>query len=284
MLVKLSIGMWSASKTDKEVSSEVIANKKAMKSAGVFRKHLVSKNALKEIQKIATAARQSHYVLTLPWNDDGARIIPTESYDHYAKTMRDYRRSMEEAVDAFLENYHDYIKNAKDELGDMFNPDDYPDPDDIRSKFFFDVEPTQIPASKDFRAKVSDKEVAAITKDIERRTKARLDSAMKDVWRRIADNTAKMVDRLENYVPAGVKITGPEYVFRDSLVENIRDLADTLPALNIKDDPNLTKIHESIVKNLCKYDAEDLRIDDAVRRKTAKRAKAIHDKVSKYLA
>lgn len=283
LLVTLTMGQWSASKSDKEVSLEVTQKKKARSDSGTFRKQLISRKALKKIGQVRTAARTSHNTLTLPWNDDGSRIITTESYQHYAKVMRDYRIAMQNAVTEFLEGYDDLVKQARQDLGDMFNREDYPDKGTIASKFYFDVEPKPIPVSTDFRAKVSNAEAKAIAKDIEQRTKARLDAAMQDVWSRIATVTEKMITKLEEYTPR-VGLHDAEGVFRDSLVENVRDLANLLPSLNITGDPALKKVQKDLLDNLCKFNAEDLRTDAKARSLTAKKAKDIHKKVSAYLA
>lgn len=283
MLVRLSMSAWSARITDKQVSIEVIETKQATSGAGKFRKNLLNKDALKDINKIRGAARTAHNTLTLPWKDDGTRIITTETYDHYAKTMRDYRKKLTEAVDAFLESYDDHVKAAKDTLGKLFNKDDYPSIEEVRRQYDFDVETSSVPSSYDFRAKVSNKEAAAIAKDIERRATARLEQAMKDVWQRIATVTERMANRLEEYTPRE-GLHDAEGVFRNSLVENVRELADLLPALNISNDPELVKIQKQMIDNLCAYDAQELREDDAARRKTAKKAKQILEKVSKYIA
>lgn len=283
LLVRLGISTWSAKKTDKEVSREVTESKHAQADRGTFRKGLISRSALKKIQKVESAARSTHRTLTLPWNDDGARIITTEGYQHYSKVMRDYRVAMQDAVDEFLEGYPDLIKQAKTDLGDLFNPEDYPPVEDIRRKFSFDVEPITIPVARDFRAKVSNAEAKAIAKDIERRTSARLDAAIKDVWQRIAEVTEKMFKKLEDYKPR-VGLHQSEGTFKDTLVENIRSLAELMPSLNINDDAEIKKVHAEILEQLCHYDAEDLREDEKARRRTAKSAKRIYDKVSKYLS
>lgn len=283
LLVKLSISAWSARKTDKEISREITESKNARSDRGTFSKILISREALKKIQKVESAARDSHRTLTLPWNDDGSRIITTEGYQHYSKVMRDYRTTMQEAVDDFLNGYDELVQKAKSDLGSMFNADDYPSIGEIRAKFNFQVEPTQIPMSRDFRAKVTNAEAKAIAKDIEARTNSRIDTAIKDIWQRIADVTEKMFTRLEEFKPRE-GLHRAESTFKDTLVENIRSLTEIMPSLNINSDPEITRIHKEMVEHLCHYDAEDLRDDVGARKRTAKSAKKIYDKVSKYLA
>lgn len=283
LLVTLTMGQWSASKADREVSKEVTDLKGARSDSGTFRKQLISRTALKKISQVCTAARTSHNTLTLPWNDDGSRIITTETYQHYSKVMRDYRVAMQNAVDEFLEGYDDLVKQAKKDLGKLFKQEDYPDKSVIASKFYFDVEPKHIPVSKDFRAKVSNAEAKAIAKDIEQRTQARLNEAMKDIWQRIAKVTERMYTKLDEYTPR-VGLRDSEGVFRDSLVENIKELAELLPSLNVTGDPAVTKFQKDLLDNLCKYEPKELREDAKARAQTSKKAKEIYNKVSAYLA
>lgn len=283
LLVKLSITAWSARKTDDEVSREVTENKHAREGAGKFRKQLIGKEALAKINKLASAARTSHYAMTMPWNDDGARIITTEGYQAYTKTMRQYRMDIEQAVSEFITEYNGHVKQAQQDLGKLFKKDDYPSVDEIKGKFSFDFEPAPIPMAHDFRAKVSDADVKTITKDIERRLQERINTAMKDVWERIAKVTKHMSEKLDEYVPNN-SMKGAEGVFRDSLVENIRELVKILPSLNLSNDPKLDAVYKDMVDSLCQYDAAELRTDERARRKTSRKAKAIYDKVSKYLA
>lgn len=282
LLVKLSIGRWSGQKTDANVTNEVAERHKADKASGKYRKRLVTKTALKEIDSIAGAARSAHNMLTLPWTDDGARVITTESYEHYSKVMRDFRDKMQAAVDEFIKTYDDHVIDAKEALGTMFDPDDYPPRNVVKSKFTFDVEPSPIPMKGDFRAKVSNEEAAIIAKDIEARSKMRLEHAMRDVWERVADVTEKMVDRLSAYKPKE-GLHRAENTFRDSLVYNVEELARVLPSLNITNDPKLDELQKELLNKLCHYDPQQLREDSNARAQTAKEAKAILKKVGKFL-
>ncbi len=282
LLVKLTISNWTASKTDKEVTDEVIEDQNAHAGAGRFTKKLFGKDALKQISKAVGQARIAHRTLTLPWEDNGFRIITTDGYQNYSKIMRRSRQVMEENVISFIEGYGDFVKQAREELGKMFKADDYPTAAEAKLKFNFDVEPMPIPTSQDFRAKVSDSEAKAIAKDIERRQKARLDAAMKDVWERVADATGKMAEKLSGYEPK-VGLKSAEGVFKASLVDNVRNLAELLPSLNVNNDPELRRIHKMIMESLVEFDSDELKGDVKKRQATAKAAKQIYAKVSKYL-
>jgi len=76
MLCSLSISMWSARKHDPDASQEIAVRHGAQTDAGRYHKVLLPKEALAEIQKIVSDARQEHYFITLPWDDNGYRVLP----------------------------------------------------------------------------------------------------------------------------------------------------------------------------------------------------------------
>ena len=60
MLCSLSISMWSARKHDPEASQEIAQRHGAQADAGRYHKVLLPKEALAEVQKIVSDARQEH--------------------------------------------------------------------------------------------------------------------------------------------------------------------------------------------------------------------------------
>jgi hypothetical protein len=105
---------------------------------------------------------------------------------------------------------------------------------------------------------------------------------MKTTGRQIIETVGHMADKLKEYKNGGDD--SPRKFFLDSLVENVRELADLLPAFNLTDDPKLTGITKRIAKELCAEDAKSLRKNDAARVAVAKSADEIVKEVSKFLA
>jgi hypothetical protein len=68
MLCSLSISTWSARKHDRDASEEIAVRHGAQTDSGRYHKLLVPKEALAEVQKIVSEARQEHYFMTLPWD------------------------------------------------------------------------------------------------------------------------------------------------------------------------------------------------------------------------
>lgn len=283
MLVSLHISSWSGMQVDREVTDAVNSDFKAdLKKAGRYNKRLVDSTFLEGISSAHSKARAAHKLLTLPWEDDGTRVLANVGYINYTSVMKDCRLKAEAAVKEFLADISPAINEAKVRLGDMFNADDYPDADVLKQKFGFDVEIKPMPEGKDFRAKLSEDAVKAIVKDIERRSDQRLEAAMKDVFARVQDVVGKMSERLREYQPGanGKKASG---IIRDTLVYNINELADLMPALNVTGDPRIDELAAALKADLVEHSPEILRADAKVRQATISKADKLLKKVKLYM-
>jgi hypothetical protein len=282
MLATLHISAWSGMAIDQEVTDATNEDFKAAKDAGRYNKRLVATKFLQGISSAHSNARKVHRLLTLPWEDDGTRVLATAGYITYTSKMKECRLKAEAEVKLLKGERDNIIRDGKIRLGDMFNPDDYPDIDEMIDKFDFDVEIKNMPDSGDFRAQLSDEHTKAIVKDIERRSNQRLEKAMNDIFLRVEDAVQKMSEKLRDYQPAkdGKKADG---VIRDSLVYNINELADFLPLLNVTNDPRITQLQAQLRSELVEHSPEILRADAKVRAQTISKADKILKKVQSYM-
>ena len=282
MLASLRITQWTARKIDKKVTHETNSAHGASADAGRYNKALLAKDALASMLAISNAARTEHYAKTLPWLDDGARILPAMIYQDYANKMREYRESFEKAVAGFVSDYPSFVNDARNRLNGMFNESDYPTAQSIAAKFSFGVGLQQIPEANDFRVDVGNEQARAIKADIEARAMEALQNATNDAWKRIAETVGHMSAKLSEFKPASrtEKAIG---IFRDSLVENVKELVGILPAFNLSNDARLTDICNRMQQDLCSYDADDLRNSDLLREKVKAQAQAILSDVSEIM-
>ena len=92
MLVDLNIAIYSGRKQDKTTQGEVTAAKgsASKKAASVYKNLFAECKELDAITKFQARARAEHYKLTMPWNDHGARLLPTAALQDYKKSMNRY--------------------------------------------------------------------------------------------------------------------------------------------------------------------------------------------------
>lgn len=282
VICRLSIRQWGGEKTDKTVSEDVAVQKAASVDAGRYVKKLFAGcQTLKEIRKVAGKARNVNKYQTLPYLN-GMDLLPVTNFDTHSDMIGDYKTIFEQLVDEFLSEY-DKLRDAQQlRLGDMFDADEYPTVDFLRTRFTFDVTYEPLPDNNSFDKMLgsADLEKALIdTANAEMQT--RIDEAMHDLWGRLIDRVDNFSKAMRQYKPKTEesKAVG---TFKDSIVQNIRDICDVLPRLNLTGDADLNNYCEMVREKLADFDAEDLRSDDKLRKTAADEAQAILDQMSGY--
>lgn len=239
MLARLSISQWTGKAFDKKVSAEV-EQAHGAHDAGRFNKLLVSKSLLEPISKLAGEVRKYHYSVTLPWSDSGERLLPSKLFMDYTARMREFRGTMDTLVSDLVAAYPNEVQVARNRLGTMYDPGDYPDPSDIRETFGLTFEFTPVPDAKDFRVDVSDEAADEIRTSIKQAVSTRQTEAVKACFDRIREVVSKIAERLSD----------EKAIFKDSLINNAVDLCRVLDGLNITDDPQITHLCAEIKENL----------------------------------
>lgn len=279
MLCSLSISMWSARKHDREASEEIASIHGAKSDAGRYNKVLLPKEALAEIQRIVSEARHEHCFMTLPWGDDGYRVLPAAAYlDHVAK-MRNLSGRFSPAVDALVSRFEDLVRAARTRLNGLFREEDYPSVAELRSKFSFETKVIPLPDANDFRVCLGDEEKERIKRQITASVEASLQAASRDLWQRLYEAVKHMADRLSAY---RVTEAGIEHPFRDTVVSNLVRLVEVLPKLNVTRDPELERLTAQVGASLV-VDPKELRQSESVRTETAKAANAIAERMASYM-
>lgn len=272
VLVKLSVSQWTARKYDKRVTQEVAVSHGVQSDAGRYNKVLIESTEIKKVAKATNAARTYFYTNTLPWSDE-YRIRPTQGYLEFMNGLGECKSEFEDRVVEFCGMYSDLQTKARLTLKGMYNPGDYPSPENLGKKFDFSVSVLPLAGAKDFRIDLSKEQVEQMGAHLEKQNAKAVKAAMKTAWTRLHDAVTHMAD----------KLSGKKTVFRNSLVDNLEELTKILPVLNITDDPELAKVCDEISHSLCGYDPDTLRKDDIARNKTGKSAKKISKTIEKVL-
>lgn len=284
MLVQLTIRQPAATTTDERVTQEVAQRESADNDAGKYNKRLLAKDATAKIQSAASNLRKIHYHRTLPWQDNGARILPTRAYFEYTKEINKAKDDFNKATADFINSYPDYVRAARHRLGNMFDETEYPDVSIIRKKFGVDVNVLPMPDAKDFRAALPDAELEIIRKDIQQQTKDALQRGTTDVFHRAIDVLQHMTTKLAEYQPKTKSQAGrTQGIFRDSLITNIKELADILPSLNVTNDSKLHRLSTQLASLASDYDPNDLRKDANTRASAQHEANSILATLKDYI-
>lgn len=266
MLASLNIRRWSPALTDKKITHEVArSHAVSEKRAGQYRKNAIDVGAptFQAVVGAASDLRTQHYFFTLPWSQDGARILPSAVFENYSQHIRKLRLAFDMAVHSFVADYPLLKLAAKRELNGMYNEADYPT--NIAAKFGVEITFMPLPDAEDFRASLSDSAVTEIKQGIEAELQRTTQIAMREPYERLYTHISRMVERLSD----------KKAVFRDTLVTGLADLCAILPGLNLLRDPKLDELRKRAEELIANVDPQDLREVPAIRREVARKAAEI---------
>jgi len=273
LLVQLGVSQWTARKYDKRATEQVALQNNSALGAGRYNKSLLPMNDyLDNVHKKTTAIRAKYYANTLPWGIEGTMLLPSANYLSFMTEFRKEKADWQQLVDVFFNEYSRLKLDAQRFLGNLYNEADYPPLHEIQRKFKMDLAVFPVP-SNDFRVEISDSELERIQSDVEARVQDAAQNAMSEAWQRLYDKVKHMHEKLAD----------PKAIFRDTLVDNTREICSVLSRLNFADDPNLEAMRQQVEQSLVNNHPDSLRNDPDLRRDKAAEAKDIMAKMGAFM-
>lgn len=259
VLVSLNISVWTGRKLDKQVSAEIDADKHTRVRAGNYHKNLMAGvKELDDITKYAAETRNWFTYRTLPWGNEGTKIVPTADLFDFKHELSERDREFWRLVDAFELTYNTAIQAAQFKLGSLFNVDEYPPVDVIRSKFGFRYVFSPVPEAGDFRVDIGAQGLAELQDQFTRAKEDAIAQAMTDMWGRVREVTERMSRQLR---VEGVD-KGKMY---QSTLDGALALCDMMKTMNLTNDPALEQVRKDLFNTLNGVDLKDLKQDDVAR-------------------
>lgn len=266
MLVRLAVSSWDGRRFDKKITETVTSAHHAAQDSGRFNKHLLGgrKAAPSHAKAVAAAgsARATYYTQTLPWADEGWRLLPTANYEKFTDAMRTERLTFDAAVADFIADYPALRVQAKQLLGAMYRAEDYPTAEKLAGRFSFEIEFAPVPAEGDFRLDLSDDQVEEIRSTVNTRVERATKAAMADAWERLREVVSRVSERLSD----------PDAIFRDSLIGNVQEMVDLLARLNVTQDADLESMRQLVADQIASFEPDTLRANKKMRARAAKTA------------
>jgi hypothetical protein len=271
MLVDLQISIYSGRKQDKRTQAEVTTAKGAnsKRAASVYKSLFADCVELDSITKFQARARAEHYRLTLPWNDYGARLLPTKALLDYQQSMGRYQAEFERLVEAFLDKYDTLVAAAAFQLGTLFDRDEYPARDKVAQKFRMETSFTPLPTAGDFRLDIENEVQQELVDKYEKKITEQIAAANQDSWTRLYEALKRLSDRLV------VTEDGKKKVFHDTMVTGALELCELLTQMNVTNDQSLEKARRKLEEVLSGVTPKELREEDGTRITTKRKVDEI---------
>ena len=199
--------------------------------------------------------------LSLPYPEPGVRLIRHDAVEPFAAQMADFRAELDDAVADLDRHYAELRQAARERLGSLFNPSDYPET--LVGLFgvewgFPSVEPP------DYLVRLSPRLYEA-----ERaRVASRFEEAVQLAEQAFLDEFARLVAHLSERI-SGIGEDGQPRVFRDSAVGNLHEFFDRFRSLNVRSNDQLDALVAEAQRAVRGVGARDLRDGDSLRASVA---------------
>jgi hypothetical protein len=216
--------------------------------------------AFRRLTAVRTRVTSYWRGLTLPYVEQGVRLLRQADVGPFAHAMEDFRDELAEAEAGLNAAYEEVKDDARRRLGRLYDPTDYPP--EVQGLFavawdFPSVEP---PA---YLMRVAPE----VFEEERRRVAARFEEAVRLAEQAFAAEFGHLLSHLaERLSDDG---TGQRRVFRDSAVTNLSDFFARFAQLNVRSSPELDALVEEAQRLVRGVSPRDLRDNDALRQQVA---------------
>ena len=263
MIVDFNASVWTARKKDNKASEDVNNMNAADKGVANVTKNLLGEcDELRAIQKFAANVRNIHYSMTMPWSDNGSRLLTTQQYFKYNEVMTDLQQEFYRLVGELLDVYEWRVIKAQDKLGTMFNRDEYPTRDSLQDKFGFRVSYVPLPDAGDFRIDIGNEAMTQIKSQYESHYTQAIKTAMNDIWHKLHDNLTTLVRQLD------VNEEGKGNRLYDSVFDRAIELTEMLGTCNVTGDSQMGAMRRQLEQALHGLNLDQIKRSPTLREDT----------------
>ncbi len=277
MIAQLSINRWGATKTDRTLGARVEKSQDA--SVGTVRaiKQLMPDFSapFHRLNNVTQFARIEHNKMTLPGTARNQRVLVGKMFLRHTTVMDGLRSEFYLAANNFFEVYPEIKRNAPDRMGKMYRAEDFPSVSEIVHKYTFDVFISPMPETTDWRIDgVGDTEIKRLTKEVEENLQIQYNNCHMEVYARMAKILERLSAQAKSYSGAGAGL-------QQSLFNDLKEISEVLPLLNIDNDPVINSIAETIRIDIAPIEPHDIRHNEELRNQIAKLSDTLLEKVTK---
>lgn len=210
---------------------------------------------------------------TAPW-DRGVRLLPTALFMDFTAELRRGKEAHRKAADELAKKFDLLIKKAEAARNGMFDRSDYPaDAESFRSQLSIEESWMPLPDENNIVLDLADDAIREIALSARQQAEESMRKLQSSNWERLGKVIRKVAE----------KLAVPDGIFRDTLIGNVRELLEVLPALNLAGDAELAKFSAEIQEKISGFDPDNLRKMPAMRQEVAKAANDILARMKDFL-
>jgi hypothetical protein len=194
-------------------------------------KHLLDSTELKAISRLDGEIRRYLYNICLPF-EVGIHLLPVAALETVEHRLREFRTEREALVAAFVAVYPNLCLDASTRLRGLYNPADYPCPEEVHQQFGFSWRYPSFGVPDQLR------EISQEVWQQEREKAAqRMAEASSEIQIVLRESMTKLVQHMADRLKDGVD--GKPLRFKESTVGNLIEFLENFQFRNVTDDHEL---------------------------------------------
>jgi hypothetical protein len=257
--------VWLGKRNDREMASA------AQKAKGVTASHGEYKRSLfpdcdQPLDQCLNAINHVDYVYrrrTLPWLP-GINIIATPLFLTFTQAMNEAMVQLDKARMELREKWPAMVAAGIQNSKGTASIEEYPSVDDLDDMYKMELTYYPVHSTEDWRVTLPADVVVDIKKRLEEDNEKRLAQTTIEIWKRLTTEIEAAWKNLD-----GKKLR-PEWLQR------IKELAASIPDLNLADDPDLNEAAKK-AEALTQHDIDTLKENPDLRKQKAEEAEALYD-------
>jgi len=265
ILLRAKVKVHTFTKQDRQISDEVTTSKRAARNAGRYTKQLFAD--VPELRALLND-RQTWYNfvqrVTYPWDGEWG-YLPTSRIVSVMAEIEQRKAASVELLEKFIHVMPQAISNEAFAQGDMFNRDDYPSPDEVRSKFKVIVQTMNVPEG-DYRVEIATHLADDLQKNFEQQTK----DIIGEIHAKQQEQLIKVLQSFSHCCDSETVIEDGEIKVKrrkmyESTLTDAMELCETFAQFNLTNDTKLEEARRDLLKVLDGVTIDQLRNSDTKR-------------------
>ena len=243
----------------KSLAADVFGAEGAFLSAG--KKLLDTKHpAFRAVSGVKNRILSYWKSVSLPYPEPGVRLIRQDRIDRFDAQMTEFQEALDEAIRHLDEHYAQLKSTARNRLGSLYNPLDYPQSLDGMFQVSWDFPSVEAP---DY--------LRQLNPDLYRqeceRVAARFDEAVRLAEQAFMEELQQLAAHLTERLTG--QTDGKPKVFRDSAVNNLKEFFERFRQLNVRNNEQLDEVVEMCQRMVGGLQPQLLRDNQGLRQQVA---------------
>lgn len=270
VLLSVKVHLPSFKKTDKRASAEHSRSRNAKVGRHKIDKILIDSPHLKAIQSLGNEARNIVKSECAPY-DHGRYLCPNLKIIDVKEAVRAVFDEMQKHREDFIAEYPTIMAHNQIELGDDFDPSEYPSLEEVKRSIGWTLIPHPVPLKGDFRSQIEQDGLEDLAEQLHDAADNALRDSLEQVFqelRRTIENVSVQLSDRDVNPDSKRQFKSSCRGFHDTLLDNVLRYVNMLDVCNIYDNAEVRASQQQIRDLLTSVSVPQLKASDTLRHQT----------------